>query len=353
MKRSSRYVSLISVALGLALLGYLLRRAGVNTVVEAMRVMGKAFLVILILSGLRQCLRTVAWRLCLDRGVPSSTFWNLLSLRLIGESATDLSPAGPFLGETVRAWAAARTMPATVGVASVVIEDTAYSLGTALFVLAGSVPLIAPVMSGRSLGIGSVSILLILVVILAILSQQSDAFGSFILHLKQTTHGQKFVARYGHAFSDWTARIQGFFQNRKKLLLSVLCMEILTNLISLAETYLILNVTTAHASLVSAYLVESANRCAQLVSWFVPFGLGVDEATTTATLRSLGHTLREGVSAAVVRKIRVVFWDLVGLALAVHFAYARRSQEKAFKSFRPNQTAHLVRNLEVPTRRIV
>jgi len=85
---------------------------------------------------------------------------------------------------------------------------------------------------------------------------------------------------------------------------------------------------TAHASFLNAYLVESANRCAQLVASFVPFGLGVDEGTTTATLRSLGRSLSEGVSVAIIRKIRSLFWDFVGLGLAAHFMMARREQSR-------------------------
>jgi uncharacterized membrane protein YbhN (UPF0104 family) len=105
-----------------------------------------------------------------------------------------------------------------------------------------------------------------------------------------------------------------------------LLIEITVNAVSLAETYLILKGATAHASYLDAYLVESANRCAQLVASFVPFGLGVDEGTTTATLQSLGRTLSEGVSAAAVRKIRSLFWDFLGLGLAAHFMIARRNK---------------------------
>jgi uncharacterized membrane protein YbhN (UPF0104 family) len=115
-----------------------------------------------------------------------------------------------------------------------------------------------------------------------------------------------------------------------------LSIEILVNVVSFGETYLILRGATAHASYLNAYLVESANRCAQLVASFVPFGLGVDEGTTTATLHSLGRTLSEGVSVAAIRKTRSIFWDLIGLGLAAHFLLARRSQDRAL-SLAPGQ----------------
>jgi len=47
----------------------------------------------------------------------------------MGESATDLSPAGPILGETLKVWAVSKSIPARFGVTSVVIEDLTYSVG--------------------------------------------------------------------------------------------------------------------------------------------------------------------------------------------------------------------------------
>src|ERR1700675_1898386 len=105
MNRTSRYVSFFAAFAGIAMLGYLLRRAGVSTVVQAIRLLGAGFLVLLLLSGIRHCLRAVAWRFCVDPGAPPQRFLDLFTLRLMGESVTDLSPAGPFLGESVKIWA--------------------------------------------------------------------------------------------------------------------------------------------------------------------------------------------------------------------------------------------------------
>ena len=326
MKRASRYVSFLSVAVGLGLLAYLLHRTGVNTVMEAMRLMGGAFMVIIVLSGLRHSLRTVAWHSSLDPGVPSSGFLNLLSIRLIAESATDLSPAGPLLGETVRAWAAAKTISSNSGVTSVVIEDLAYWLGTALFVFFGAFMCFASLLKQAPLTIAVITANLILApAVLAAIFIRGQAIRKLVLRVQQNKYAQMFLARCGQTVTNWFANIRKFFQERRKLFLATLMIEIAVNIISLAETHLVLKVMTAHSSLMTAYLIESANRVVQLISSFVPFGLGVDEATTAATLRSLGHTLHDGISVAVVRKIRSIFWDLIGLGLAARFAYTRRS----------------------------
>jgi len=338
MNRTSRYVSFLAAIAGIALLGYLLRRAGVSTVVQAFRLLGAGFLALLFLSGIRQCLRAIAWRCCVDPGAHRQRLLDLFTLRLIGESVTDLSPAGPLLGETVKVWAASKTITPRFGATSVVIEDLIYSLGTALFVLVGSLLLlVSTAHKHHVLKAGRAMIPLALTpIILALVVQRSHLLGKLYLRTKNALRAQALLTRYGQTIRGWEAAIREFFRTRRKLLLGVLSIEIAVNVISLGETYLILKGATAHASYLNAYLVESANRFAQLVASFVPFGLGVDEGTTTATLHSLGRTLSEGVSVAAIRKIRSLFWDLVGLGLAAHFIVARRAEGRG-TSLAPKQ----------------
>jgi uncharacterized membrane protein YbhN (UPF0104 family) len=248
----------------------------------------------------------------------------------MGESVTDLSPAGPILGETLKVWAVSKSIPTKFGVTSVVIEGLTYSVGTVLFVLSGfSILLVSTARNHHVVNLGGAMILLTLAsVVLAIAIQRNHLLGKVFLHIRNTPWGRSLLARYGQSIRDWKAGIWEFFRTRKRLFLGVLAIEIAVNLISLGETYLILRSATAHASLLNAYLVESANRCAQLVASFVPFGLGVDEGTTTATLQSLGRSLSEGVSAAVIRKLRSLFWDFVGLGLAANFMMARREESR-------------------------
>jgi hypothetical protein len=327
MNRTSRYVSYLSAIASIALLGYLLRRAGVSTVIQAIRLLGAAFLVLLLLSGIRHGLRAIAWRFCVDPGARPQRFWDLFTLRLMGESVTDLSPAGPFLGESVKIWGVSKSISATFGVTSVVIEDLLYSLGTALFVFVGFFILL--VSTARKYRLGKVSGVILLLalasIVVTIIVRQRQLVGKLSLRIRNTARGQALTARYGQVVRSWETGIRGFFKTRRKLLLAVLSIEIAVNLISLAETYLILRGTLAHSSYLDAYLVESANRCAQLVASFVPFGLGVDEGTTTATLHSIGRSISEGVSVAAIRKLRSLFWDFLGLGLAAHFMIARRT----------------------------
>jgi hypothetical protein len=46
-----------------------------------------------------------------------------------------------------------------------------------------------------------------------------------------------------------------------------------------------------------------------------------------ATLKALGYAAADGVSLAIIRKIRLVFWTALGLLLAAKYSIARPAEE--------------------------
>src|SRR6266851_6064154 len=213
MNRTSRFVSFISAVATIALLGYLLRRAGVSTVVQAIRLLGAGFLVLLLLSGIRHGLRAIAWRFCIDPGARPQRFWDLFILRLMGESVTDLSPAGPFLGESVKIWAVSKNISARFGVTSVVIENLLYSLGTASFVFAGFFILLFSAARHYSLSnVGAVVALPAMAAIVGtIILRKSRVLATIAKRTQNTSRARSFIARYEQVLRSWESMVREFF----------------------------------------------------------------------------------------------------------------------------------------------
>jgi hypothetical protein len=65
--------------------------------------------------------------------------------------------------------------------------------------------------------------------------------------------------------------------------------------------------------LLTAFILETTNRLITVVFKFVPLRLGVDEAATAfLTQQVLGLGARAGLSTAIVRKVRMLFWAIAG-----------------------------------------
>jgi hypothetical protein len=95
--------------------------------------------------------------------------------------------------------------------------------------------------------------------------------------------------------------------------------------LAVVEAYLSLKwlMGSASPTLREAFLFEALNRVITIAFKFVPFRVGVDEASSGALAPLLGMDPVVGVSLAVVRKVRNLFWAGVGMAvIAVHHAQA-------------------------------
>lgn len=330
MKKPLRYLRpLVSIA-SFALFICVLRRAGIATIPDGARARGGGFALLILLSGLRHALRTAAWQASINPGTPRPGLLNLFGLRLMGEGLTGVTPAGPLLGESVKVWAASKCMPASSSASSVVIENIIYGLGAGLFLLSGAVVLLVATSPHARLGSWTAVTCMVasLLVPCAILRRRSPLIASRLDRLPAASRVKHFLGPYELRIKAVETAVYDFFLARRAAFIGILGLEFLTNFTCVAEAYLILRVTTLHASLLAAYLVEITNRAVQLFFAFVPFGLGMEEGAAAATLRALGYSAGQGVLLAILRRARTVVWAALGLLLAARY-YVSRPVERA------------------------
>ena len=68
-------------------------------------------------------------------------------------------------------------------------------------------------------------------------------------------------------------------------------------------------------TLLEAFVLETAGRLIVVAFKFVPYRLGVDEAGTALVARALALDPAAGVTLALVRRVRILFWNAAGLML--------------------------------------
>jgi len=306
MKRNLHYVHILAAVASLALFVYMLRRASNATVLDKARLLGWGFAFLIVLSGARHVLRTLAWHRCLEPDGRRPGLLDLFGLRLMSEAFSSLTPAGPLVGETAKVWAASRRMPTQSSVSSVVIENLIYYLAAVLFMLSAVVLLLlelAPAHRFRWLAAGLVICLLASILLAArSVSRRASLVRGILERLKSLGFKCTFLKRYEHDLWAMEMEIYDFFLTRRALFLGLLALEFATNFTGIGEAY--------------------------LVFAFVPLGLGVDEGIAATTLRTLGYNASEGISLAIIRRVRTVFWVGVGLLLATKYSLAGSERER-------------------------
>ena len=75
----------------------------------------------------------------------------------------------------------------------------------------------------------------------------------------------------------------------------------------------------------TAFILESVNRVITLAFKFIPLRMGVDEAGTGKISKVLQFTEATGVTLAIVRKARDLFWTAVGLLLLLQRGLSLRT----------------------------
>jgi hypothetical protein len=162
----------------------------------------------------------------------------------------------------------------------------------------------------------------------AILHRSSPLLARLLDRLP-TSRVKRFLEPYEARIRAVECEVLRFFKARRAAFIGIVILEVLTNFTGVAEAYVILKVTTLHASLLISYLAEVANRAVQFFFAWVPFGLGVEEGAAAGTLSAFGYSVSQGVSLAVLRRARTVVWSAVGMLLAAYYWAARPVGEES------------------------
>jgi hypothetical protein len=300
----ARLVTAVGAALGVALFAYAVRRVGVEMLVDGIRRVGGGLIVILGLAGARFLVRAQCWRWCLPPDV-RLTLPHAFSAVVAGDAVGNVTPFGLLASEPAKVLLTRHRLATRESVASLTLENLLYS-ASVMAVLAFGIGLMlvfVPVSDNvRWLGMG----MLAGVVLAAVLSVRllrvaplSVATG----RLQMLVRLRNEVVRFAALHPGRVVRVFG--------------LQLLFHALAVAEAFLTLSwlIDNGSPTLTQAFLFETVNRLTTVLFKFVPFRLGVDEAASGAVAPWLAVTAAAGVTLAVVRKARILFWSGVGLVL--------------------------------------
>jgi len=317
---------LLTGLFGLALLAWMVSRVGVAEIVSDVRQVGWSLLAIVAIGGLRFLLRAVAWRLCLD---PPHT----MSLRdafaavVCGDTIGNLTPLGPLVGEPAKAAFVRGRVALRPAVTALAIENVLYTLSAAAMIAAGMVALLVRFQVPSAIrGLGEVAVagtLLLFALALWMLWRQ-PALISRALGLAPP------LRRHVGRIQEIESQIYTFASRHRRALPALAAAEMGFHALGVSEIYLtlwILDPNGAPPALMTAFILETANRLVTVVFKVVPLRLGVDEAATAYVSQVLGLGPRPGLSMAIIRKVRMLFWMLAGGVLLVREGFAPRAPQ--------------------------
>jgi hypothetical protein len=312
---------------GAILFLYFVRKAGLAQIMDGIRRLGAGFILILAISFVRHVVRSIAWSLCVE-APHRLRFGDALRARLMGDAIGNILPFASFVvSEPAKPALIRDRVPLMAGFSAIVIENIFYGLSVVVFVFSGMLALLLNFSLPKGLRLASLITLIIIgLVIVAgvfLIRKQlkfiSGATG--VLH----RHGlnEKWVGK-ARTLED---RVYGFYQRNSSRFLPIMFLEACFHLAGVMEIYVTLSFISPQQppTLFTAFILESVNRVITMAFKFIPLRMGVDEAGTGKISKVLQFTEAVGVTLAIVRKGRDVFWAAVGVALLFHRGLSLRT----------------------------
>lgn len=320
-------LGIILALAGLILFVYFVRKAGLGQIADGIRRLGAGFILILAISAVRHVVRSIAWMLCVE-APHRLRFWDALRARLMGDAIGNILPFASFVvSEPAKPALIRDRVPLMAGFSAIVIENIFYSLSVVVFVFSGILALLLNFSLPKGLRLASLitlGVIASIIVLGAVLIRKQLRFVSGATgFLHRRGLNEKWLGK-ARTLED---HVYGFYQRSGSRFLPILFLEACFHLAGVAEIYVTLSLISPQQppTLFTAFILESVNRVITMAFKFIPLRMGVDEAGTGKVSKVLQFTEAVGVTLAIVRKARDVFWAAVGVALLFHRGLSLRT----------------------------
>ena len=311
---------------GAALFAWVVTRTGVANILEGIQRVGWGLAIIVALSGLRLAMRTVSWRLCMAPGA-TLTFRQAFSAYLAGDTVGTITPFGILASEPTKVFLARHHLAPRDSVTSLAAENIIYAMSVIAMVGVGLVVVLFTVPLDDRWRWALVAALGGLVAAVA-------AATRLLRGTWNPSRGDRPAWRERLAAARQA--VVGFAAVHPGRLWRVFALDLGFHMLAVLEAFMTLRWLLGDSpspgfgeasrgpTLAQAIVFEALNRVVLVAFKFVPFRIGIDEAITGAVSPMLAVNPAAGVTLAVVRKVRGLFWAGIGLVVIAAHPSKRR-----------------------------
>jgi hypothetical protein len=317
-----KIIGLVLTLGGIALFSYLIYSVGGRRILLDIRIFGFAgFGLILVIYFLRLFMRAVAWKLSVYAPYELS-LRDTVPAVIIGEAVSSLIPLGILASGTTKAVAVRKRVPLVVGLSSVATENLFYSLITSTFLIIGAFVFLRSFQLDEGwvatidVLIGAVGLLVCLGIVMVV---RQWHFASEICEwLYGRGIGKRILENGRLDVRLFENLIYGFYRQYPQRFIPICLLEAGFHILGVLEGWFILSkILSITPEILTAFLLESVSRLITIVFKLIPLVVGVDEAGARFVTKTLALGAGVGVTVAIIRKARILFWTAIGVLLII------------------------------------
>jgi uncharacterized membrane protein YbhN (UPF0104 family) len=315
-----RSLRLLGLLAGTWMVVYLVREVGWASIRETLSLLGWRYAVVLAYPLTWISLNTVAWRYACHAGARVPPLLTLGQLRVAGETFNSLLPSGYVGGEPIKARLLARSMPLHEAASSVLVAKAAQSVALVIYLGLGltlahpgeralrnnPAPLIALALLAAGIGL-----------FLLLLTRRSFSRAGRWLH---RVSGHAWLRAQEPRLMALDQSLGRSYREGKGRFLASVAWHGAGWLAGALELALIFWLLGFPLSWTQAWFMGAMAQLAATVGLISPAGIGFYEGGHYMAAVALGLPPSLGLSASLIRRIRELFWDAVGLGLYWHLS---------------------------------
>lgn len=317
-----KILGLVFTIFGVGLFVYFVYTVGLAEVFAGIANIGfGGFAIILLIYLLKLSVRAIAWSLTVYEPYKLD-FKDTLPAVIIGEALGSIIPLGILISGSAKAFVVRRKVPLVVGLSSIATENLFYSLVTGLFICFGAFAFLQQFRLEPSwiylidFIIGFI-IFCIFVGVLMVVRQWhwASSICEWLYNrgiLRNILDSGRLQVRL------FENLIYGFYRKYPRRFFPLCLLQILFHLLGILEVWFILTrILQKFPAFSTAFFLETMNRLITVVFKLIPFLVGVDEAGAEIIVKTLSVGVGIGVTIAIIRKGRTLFWAAVGMILII------------------------------------
>lgn len=317
-----------SIFLGILLLGFLIWRIGPAELWRELGQVGWGFIPFILLEGVADLFHTLGWQRCLSGPHRSLSFFRVFGIRLAGTSINYLTPTAGLGGEVTKGALLSSSYQGPEAASGVIIGKLSYALAQLVFAVLGSLAILSRIDLPR----GAWAVMLLGTLILAggllgfLAAQKYGKLGTIMRWIVTRKWGGQALEKIATQVNKVDHELQFFYRDRPWDLLISMFWHIVGMACGILQSWYFLSLLADQASLTMAAGIWFLGSWMDLLSFALPYNIGVFEATRILVFKALGFHPALGLTYGIALRLEQIFWAGVGLLIYITLLAKKRRE---------------------------
>jgi phosphatidylglycerophosphate synthase len=307
---------IFAVLLGIGLMTYLVVRTGPQMIWSEVRTVGWGMALIIVLGGVAHLLKTWAWRLTFRSDIGGLSWPRSFGMRLISEAIGQVGIAGKIFGEGMRVSMLGSAASNASGISAAALDSGLYIFSSAIVTVLGiaCVLLLAPVShKWRAYAfVFSGGLLVSLALFALAIGKRWQVLTKITRAIGRVSPFQKWVSRKQSVVEATEENLFSFHREAPRAFWGSFGLNFACHALAVGEVYLVLRFMGFKVALLGALMLEGLTKLINSVGALNPGNVGTYEGGNVLITKLLGITSSSGLTLALCRRLRAMFWAAVG-----------------------------------------